>query len=148
MKNEKNIYVINCNPIGFTLVGCNNYEYKEDDFKCTISVDKINVKVGDTIKIKVILKNVSGEDISVKMTYTDRSTLKDMILIGMLKSDKNYDFIVNSKGGLPKKDYFKNDEINSLNDYEVQALITFYTGKGYNQKVSIYSDVIKIIVEE
>lgn len=70
---------------GLCLVGCNNNEFVEEDFKCVITVDNQNVKVGDTIKIKVKLENVSGKNAKIKMSHTDYKSLEDMISIGTFK---------------------------------------------------------------
>lgn len=138
------------------LTGCKNYNYEKTDFKFTISVDKLTAKVGETIKIKVVLKNVSGKNIKMQMCHTDFDTLEDMIKIGVFKDGEEHEFILDSKGGPRKKITFKKNKeivkelsykIEDLTDYEILAAICFYVGKDYNQKVSIFSETQKISIE-
>lgn len=139
------------------LTGCNNYKYEESDFKCTISVDKSVVKVGETITIRVVLENVSGKNIKMKMCHTDFDTLEDMILIGVFEDGAAHEFILNSKEGSKKVIKFKKNKqiikelsykIEKLTDYEILASICFNAGKNYNQEISIFSETKKISVEE
>lgn len=48
-----------------SLVGCNNYECKVDDFKYTVSVNELNPSVNDSITVTVTLENVSGRNIKM-----------------------------------------------------------------------------------
>ena len=138
------------------LVGCeNDYVYKEGDFSLEITVDKTSVSVGDSVTVTAKFKNLSGRNIRVQMSHPDYKKLEDMILIGLFKEGAKQEFIVTSKGGPRRKITIKKDAVitqsmefsidDSLN-YDVLSHVVFYTGKGYDEVVSIYSESSKIII--
>jgi|GEM_PF-1090006 lipoprotein len=155
---KKIILIVGAFVMLFSFVSCkNNYEYSRDDFNLMVMVNKTEVSVGDSIEVKVTLENLSKKNIKIQMIHTDFRKIEDVISIGLFKENEEHNFIMNSKGGPRKKMNIKKNEvitktekltIHDFIDYEVVVLVSFYTGKGYNQAVSIYSDVKKIKIKE
>lgn len=134
------------------LAGCNTIN--KDDFECIIDVDKTNVKVGETIKIRASIKNDIKKSIKIQAAHTDFKKIEDTIMIGVFNEFEDHDFIINSKGGPLKKFKIEKDtviekeleyEIISLNNLEIEAQFYFYIN---NELVTIKSNVIRICVEQ
>ena len=138
------------------LVGCaNDYVYKEDDFGLEITIDKTPVAVGDLVTVTAKFKNLSGRDIRVQTSHPDYKKLEDMVSIGMFEENTEHEFSITSIGGPRRKIRIKKDavitltmefSIEELLNYEVLAHVVFFTGKGYSESVSIYSESIKIVM--
>lgn len=134
------------------LTGCNTIN--KDDFECIINVDKTNVKVGETIKIRAFIRNNNKKSIKIQAAHTDFKKIEDSIMIGVFNEFEDHDFIINSKSGPLKKFKIEKDsviekeleyEIISLNNLEVEAQFYFCIN---NELIIIKSNVIRIFVEE
>lgn len=134
------------------LTGCTSVS--EEDFKCSINVDKSLVKVGDTIKISASIENISNKSLKIKASHTDVQEIEDIIMVGVFTKSSDHDFIVNSKGGpLASFIFEKNSlitkeleyKVENLNNLEIEAQFCFYIS---NELIIIKSDVINITVVE
>lgn len=138
--------------------GCaNDYAYKEGDFSLIVKADKTEVSVGDTIKVTATLKNLSGRNICIQMSHPDYKKLEDMILIGLFEEGTEHEFVVTDIGGPRRKMRIKKDavitrlmefHIDKTENYDAVSSVVFYTGNGYNEGVSIFSEAINIIIKE
>lgn len=138
--------------------GCtNDYEYKETDFRLTISVDKVDVAVGDIVTVTVTFENLSGRDIPIKLSPWDtreKHEIKDLIQIGLFPENVDYGFAIYDLGGRMGRKTIKKDMIVQQTmafvieeqiDHEAAAAIIFYVGKDYTGK-TIYSEIQTITV--
>jgi len=142
----------------FSLGACGrNYEYKEEDFSLTITVDKTEAKVGDTITVTATLENLSGRNIHIRKKPSDRRKLKDMIAIGFFPESEEYYWSTNPVSGLSNRITIKKDTVIILTkefiieeseNYVTDAVIIFFVGKGYKTDVWVYSEPIKIEIKE
>lgn len=135
--------------------GCgSNYDYQESDFILEISVDKLEVTIGDTIHIVATLKNLSGKDIRIE-NFSDK--IERIISIYIYNDPTQIISVPGGPNKKRKKFVLKKDALISVSrefiidgqlmDIEIDAGVSFYIGKS-NESTYIKSDIIKILVKE
>jgi len=70
--------------------GCgNNYVFNEEDFRLTLSVDKTEARVGDTVTAHATFENLSGRDINVRARFSTVDDPDNLLqFLWMLESDE------------------------------------------------------------
>ena len=145
--------------MSFFLFSCtNNYVYQESDFSLVITVDKTEVRVGDTVKVTATLTNLSGKGISIQMPRSYIKKTNDLIMMGVFRETSDYFFCLDDvKGGYRKKIRLKKDteiqnkmefQIEELMGYEAAAEVYFYAESNYHKFIKIAAKPIKILVTE
>lgn len=140
--------------------GCNNREYTKDDFEIFITVDKENVTAGDELKITATFKNNSGHGLFIKMTHTTFHSLQSMVGAGAFKVDGYHRHPIIAVKGPLKVLWLKKDQVivrefvfkeqfefqeEETCIYDCLAYVSFYTGKSFENYISIESDYIQIV---
>ncbi len=138
------------------------------EFSLEISLDKQKVTVGDTVRITAVFKNLSGRDIPIELTdwQTDKNQQSDgnvalenlIIEFAVYPESQGYLWEHISIGVDPrdKKIITKDTILTIVSDYnitqlenlEIMAAVFFYLDEADGNFVQLYSDPIRIIVEE
>jgi uncharacterized repeat protein (TIGR01451 family) len=135
--------------------GCtNDYTYKVEDFRLTITVDKTEVSVGDTIKFVATFKNLSGQDIRIE---NFSNTLDGILFFSIFNDPTPVIAVPHGPKAKRKKFVLQKDTIitktmefyvdGQLMEIEAVASVSFYIGKSYINTF-ISSELIKILVKE
>ena len=139
------------------LTACrNSYEYKEEDFRLTVTVDKTEARVGDTVTVTATFENLSGRNIWVRAGSPSVKRLEDVLQLGAWQEYRNVAFGVYDDGGLLLRWRFKKDAviekqmeivIQELSDYVASAAVIFRVGREHERK-GIDGERVIIIVKE
>lgn len=142
---------------------CNENEYKEGDFRLTVAASQTEARLGDTVEITATLTNVSGRNITIRLTprHTDlKLPMRDTIMIECSSTSmdefERLIFAVEPVAGRQRREVINKDKsitrtlaflISDLKDYDAGAAILFYNS---NKKDSLFckvlSETIKIAV--
>ena len=150
--------------MSFTFGACRDYVYQEDDFSLTITVDKTELRVGDTIEVTATLKNLSGR--KHKIVYSSSptvvpSSLSSIVLPDVFPQEEKANFIwyTNIQDGVleigASIENIITWEVQEDGEYYAQARAVFCIVKHYHQypsdrgiEIDIYSEEINIIIQE
>ena len=104
---KKKLFLTALCAIGLCLfLACdfNGEEYIVGDFSLTVTVDKTNAKVGDTVTATVVFKNLGGRDIEAELPdwiVTGNKQSKEDILYAAFASEMNFEWVFPSVGFEP-----------------------------------------------
>lgn len=134
-----------------------DFECEENDFRLTMLVDKEEASPGDTVMVTVILENLSGKNITMRLSpwaTRERHEIEDLISIVAYTNIGDCLFLEPSLGGIMGKKVIKKDgvyrreeviTINEYKDYGISAAIFIHLWKGLPD-VSVFADTITVKV--
>lgn len=132
-------------------IGCNRKPINANDFSLSVSCDKQNVVIGDTVIINVSFKNLLSKDIDIEIA--NASSLEETITIDVCSSDL-CDFNYSKDTGKKHVVLKKNQEINisksilieKEENIDIKARIIFNVNKNYSTIIQIETDILTINV--
>ena len=142
--------------MAFGMAGCG----KDERFSLVMTVDKTSVRVGDTVTVTVIFKNMSGKDIPIELTdwqtvdneRHESKGIERVLYVDVVQGVWSHNDIgaLRREGQILEKDAIiqsvkqcvvLNQGVNSA-----VAQVSFWMGNGYSEFVEINSKSIKIFV--
>ena len=144
----------------FSLSACiTNKEDKMGDFSLVVTMDKANIRVGDTVEFTVTFRNLSGKNIPIELT--DAATYRQADLIEILytvypeNETAQWDEISIAVSPRSKKTLEKDAVIqrtihqrfDEAGKFNLASLVCFYMDDDVKDFVATYSKPVKIVVK-
>jgi len=144
--------------IVFSVVMCGSYTYKEGDFSLTITVDKTELRVGDTIEVTVTFKNLSGRKHRIIHPAGDIMSMVSLKFVPK-GEELSFGWVLESSSDVMEKSAVLEDkfswEVRESGEYCMAACAYFRIVRSYyinlfygDVRMDIYSPIINIIIQE
>ena len=149
--------------IAFSLGACgptNSTETRVGDFLLTVTVDKTSARVGETVTVTAVFKNLSGKDIPIELTdwqtyYNERNEvlpeIGNILETLVCLEDGGFSHITILMGQRDKMILEKDAVIRHTAEYRIEELEKHYAAAavyfyldGDEKKIEIISEPIKI----
>jgi hypothetical protein len=137
------------------LSGCgSNYTYQEDDFRLTVTVDKTEAVVGETVTVTAIFENISGQNIRVQ-GWSARQKLDDILIPVCIPDRPDFSAGIGGTAGFIPRRTFRKDAsikrqitcvIEESTNHNAYAVVLFSVGKEH-QLIEVRSETVRITVK-